>query len=239
MNGIKLAASAFGVLALLTACADDGGDDGDGDSGFAEESAADIQAAAIEDTQAIESVHLAGTVTQGDGEIGLDISMNTDGDCDGTVSRGEDGEAQVTSLDGTSWFKPDEAFWRAQAGPQADQILALVGDKWVLLPEGDQSFSSFCDLDQLLGQIGEDPETTEKGDTEDVDGEEAVQLTRKGDDGGTITAWVAVDDPHHILKIEQSGGDGPGSFTFSEFDEEVDVEPPGEDEVVDLSQLQP
>ncbi len=239
MNGIKLAASAFGVLALLTACADDGGDDGDGDSGFADESAADIQAAAIEDTQAIESVRLEGTVAQGDGEIGLEISMNTAGDCDGTVSRGDQGEAEVTSLDGTSWFKPDEAFWRAQAGPQADQILSLVGDNWVLLPEGDQSFASFCDLDQLLGQIGDEPETTEKDGTEDVDGEEAVRLTREGEDGGTITAWIAVDDPHHILKIEQAGGDGPGSFAFSEFNEEVDVEPPAEDEVVDLSQLQP
>ncbi len=117
--------------------------------------------------KAIESVHLAGTVTQGDGEIGLDISMNTAGDCDGTVSRGEQGEAEVTSLDGTSWFKPDEAFWRAQAGPQADQIIAIVGDNWVLLPEGDQSFASFCDLDQLFGpdrrRAREPPRRTDGG----------------------------------------------------------------------------
>ena len=151
------------------------------------------------------------------------MSLTTDGDCTGTVSRGESGAAEVVSLDGTSWFKPDEEFWRAQAGPAAEQIIAMVGDNWVQLPEGDESFASFCDLDELLDQIDDDQnKTSEKGGTEDVDGQEAIKLTReRRGDGGTITAWVAVDDPHHILKVEQAGGDAPGSFTFSEFNDEV------------------
>ena len=131
----------------------------------------------------------------------------------------------MISLDGTSWFRPDEEFWRAQGGPAADQIISTVGDDWVQLPEGDESFASFCDLDGLLEQIedDEDQKPSEKGETEDVDGQEAIKLTRDNakEGGGTTTVWVAVDDPHHILKVEREGGEAPSSVSFSEFGDDV------------------
>jgi hypothetical protein len=167
--------------------------------------------------------------------------MTTEGDCTGTVSRGDSGSADVVTLNGTSWFKPDEEFWRAQAGQAADQIISTVGDKWVQLPEGDQSFASFCDLDGLLDQIGGGPDdnASKKGETEEVDGEEAIKLTRDAQEGGgTITVWVAVDDPHHILKVEQAEGDSPGTFTFSEFDQDASIEAPADDEVITVEELQ-
>jgi hypothetical protein len=49
--------------------------------------------------------------------------------------------------------------------------------------------------------------------------------------------WVATEDPHHILEMEVDQGDEPGTITFSEFDEELDVQAPAEDEVIDLEQL--
>jgi hypothetical protein len=241
--GIRQAAGAIGTigaLAVLGACGgggDDGGDDGG--SEFAKESASAIEKASIEDMKAINAVHMEGSVTQEGGEIGLDLSLTTDGDCAGTVSRGESGSAEVVTLDGTSWFKPDEEFWRAQAGPAADKIIARVGDNWVQLPEGDQSFASFCDLDELLDQIDDDQDKpSEKGETEEVDGAEAITLTRDDEQDGTITVWVAVEDPHHILKVEQEGGDAPGSFTFSEFDQDAAIEAPADDEVMTIEELQ-
>jgi hypothetical protein len=237
---IRQVVGAVGALAVLAACGG-GGDGGDsGDSEFATESASTIEKASVEDMKALEAVHMEGSVTQQDAEIGLDLSLTTDGDCTGTVSRGDSGSAEVVTLDGTSWFKPDEEFWRAQAGAAADQIISTVGDNWVQLPEGDQSFASFCDLDELLGQIDDDQDKpAEKGETEDVDGQEAIKLTRDDkESGGTITVWVAVDDPHHILKVEQAEGDSPGSFTFSEFDEDASIEAPADDEVITVEELQ-
>jgi hypothetical protein len=224
---------AIGALALLAACG--------GGSDFADSSATTIQKEATKDMQALDAVHMDGSITQQDNEIGLDLSVTTDGDCTGTVSRGDSGSAQIVSLNETSWFKPDEEFWRAQAGDAADQIISAVGDKWVQLSEGDQSFASFCDLNGLLDQIGGDQSDSEskKGETEDVDGTEAIKLTRDAQQGGgTITVWVAVDDPHHILKVEQAGGDSPGTFTFSEFDQDASVEAPADDEVITVEELQ-
>ena len=233
MTGIKHAVGAIGALALLAACG--------GGSDFADSSATTIQKEATKDMQALEAVHMVGSVNQQDNEIGLDLSLTTDGDCTGTVSRGDSGSAEVVTLNENSWFKPDEEFWRAQAGEAADQIISTVGDKWVQLPEGDQSFASFCDLNGLLDQIGDDQSDSKskKGETEDVDGTEAIKLTRDAQEGGgTITVWVAVDDPHHILKVEQSGGDSPGSFKFSEFDEDASIEAPADDEVITVEELQ-
>ena len=239
MKAIRQVVGAVGALAVLSACGGGSGSEGT-DSDFANESASSIEEASIEDMKSLKAVHMEGSVDEQGNEIGLDLSLTTDGDCTGTVSRGDSGSAEVITLDGTSWFKPDEEFWKAQAGPTADQIIATVGDNWVQLPEGDESFASFCDLDQLLDQIEADKDAaSEKGGTEDVDGQEAVKLTRDDEEsGGTITVWVAVEDPHHILKVEQAGGDSPGGFTFSEFDEDADIEAPADDEVVTVEELQ-
>ncbi len=239
MTAIRQVVGAIAALAVLSACGG-GGDGGDSDSEFASESASAIEKASIEDMKALDAVHMEGSVTQQGSEIGLDLSLTTDGDCTGTVSRGDSGSAEVITLDGTSWFKPDEEFWRAQAGPAAEQIISTVGDDWVQLPEGDESFASFCDLDELLDQIDDDQgKPSEKGETEELDGQEAVKLTRDdAESGGTITVWVAVDDPHHILKVEQAEGDSPGFFTFSEFDTDASIEAPADDEVITVEELQ-
>lgn len=239
MTAIRHVVGAMGALAVLAACGG-GGDSSEGsDSDFANESASTIEKASIEDMKALDAVHMEGSVSQQDSEIGLDLSLTTDGDCTGTVSRGDSGSAEVVTLDGTSWFKPDEEFWRAQAGPAAEKIISTVGDNWVQLPEGDQSFASFCDLDGLLDQVGDDQEeTSKKGETEDVADQEAIKLTRDNDQGGKTTVWVAVDDPHHILKVEREGGDSPGTITFSEFDEDASIEAPAEDESITVEELQ-
>ncbi|HEU5454899.1 MAG TPA: hypothetical protein VFU85_04375, partial [Nocardioides sp.] len=119
MTAIRHVVGAMGALAVLAACGG-GGDSSEGsDSDFANESASTIEKASIEDMKALDAVHMEGSVSQQDSEIGLDLSLTTDGDCTGTVSRGDSGSAEVVTLDGTSWFKPDEEFWRAQAGPAA------------------------------------------------------------------------------------------------------------------------
>ena len=52
-----------------------------------------------------------------------------------------------------------------------------------------------------------------------------------GQGGGS----VAVDGEHYILKLQVLEGE-KGTNTFSEFDEELDLEAPPKDEVIDFSQ---
>ncbi len=232
MNGSvrRIVGAVAGVAAVATLAGCGGGNN------FAEQPAADIQKAAVADMKALDSVTMEGKLTQGDTELGLELSLNTDGDCTGSLTQG-DGTAQLVSTGGKSYLKGDEAFWTGTAGgaDQGKAILAVLGDKWALFPQSTGGFAEICDLDQLLSSLGDGKSKLTKGDVSDVDGEEVVAVTSKADDGDTV-AKVATGDKHYILEISKDGGTDSGSFSFSKFDEPVDVQAPAEDQVVDLTQ---
>ena len=80
------------------------------------------------------------------------LQVGTDGNCTGSLGV-DDGTAEIIGVDGTTWLKPNEAFWRTSAGDSADQIISLVGDKWVVLPADEGSFDEFCNVDQLIDNL--------------------------------------------------------------------------------------
>jgi hypothetical protein len=109
---------------------DDEADDSSGDSAFAKLSGAKISDAAKTDMKGLDEVTLTGEIASDGDTIKLDISAGSagsSGDCTGTTGIG-DGSAEIAAKDGTNWFKPDEAFWRASAPDSADAIIAAVGD---------------------------------------------------------------------------------------------------------------
>ena len=217
----------------------DGGSSDAGDAtgdDFAQQPAADIAGAAKADMLGLDAVHYSGAISSGGSDVGLDMQASSSGDCQGTVKLGQ-GSAEVASKDGTSWFRPDEAFWRQQVPDTADQIIAAVGDKWVL--DSDNQFTQFCDLDEFFSGIFTDDSADEKYDvkgTDELDGQDVVAVDNASDDG-TATAYILLDDPHYVLKVEKTAGDDTGAVEFGEFNEEFDVDAPTEDEVADLSQL--
>ena len=218
-------AAGIALTVSLTGC---------GGSDFAEEPAKDIVEAAAEDMTDLESVHLDADITSAGGNVTMDLSLDDAGSCEGSISIGG-AEAEVIRVGDESWFKAEDAFWEAQAGEQAEQLIAMIGDNWVADPE--DQFSSFCDLDTLLDDIG-DPESlqdVERDGTEDVDGEETVRVVGVDDEDGTeTTAYIAVDEPHYILKIEATGDDEEGEANFSEFNDEIEVEAPADEDIVEL-----
>jgi hypothetical protein len=223
---------ALGLLAAgLTGC----GSDDDTSDGFVDQDVDKIQEQVFDDMHSASSLTMSGTATNDDSEISLELSSDTDGNCTGTVSMGQ-GSSDFIRADGATFIRGDEEFWRATAGAQADDVLSVVGSKWAKLPGGDNQFAEFCDLDNFLEQLESgDDKGAEKGETTEIDGEEALEITFK-EDGGTTHVWVATEGKHYILKFNNDGEE-PGEFTFSDFDEPVDAEAPDESEYVDLSKL--
>jgi hypothetical protein len=239
---------AVAVLSVLVLAAGCGGDDGGGDkagdkagdgggSDFAKQSGAEIAKQSKEAMTGLDAVKFSGSITSDGQEISLDIQASSAGDCTGSLGLGG-GKAEIMAKDGTEWFRPDEAFWRANAGDQADAVIATVGDKWVL--DTDSNFSQFCDLDAFFANLFKDdadsPEYKTIG-TDDLDGEEVVKV-EQSDDKGTSTGYVRTEGEHYLVKIERTRGDDPGLVEFSEFGEEFDVTAPADDEVIDLNSLQ-
>ncbi len=226
------AVGALSVLVLLAGC---GGEDGGGDNAFAKQSGDKIADAAKTDMKALDAVRFSGEINSDGDTIKLDIQSSSAGDCTGTIGIG-DGTAEVAAKDGTNWFRPDEAFWRANAGESADAIIEAVGDKWVL--DTDANFSQFCDLDAFFDGIFEDDGkgTYKATGTEEIDGEDVVKVEQTDDDG-SATGYVLVDGKHYLVKLERKEGDQPGALEFSEFNKDFEVDAPSEDEVIDLNSV--
>jgi hypothetical protein len=234
MTSSRIAAvAAISVLVLAAGC---GGKDG-GDSAFAKQSGGKIAAAAKADMKGLDQVKFAGEITSHSEKITLDIQADSSGDCAGSIGLGG-GSAEILAKDGTNWFKPDEDFWRANAGDSADAIIQAVGDKWVL--DTDSNFAQFCDLDAFFDNLFKDDEGAgpyKTTGTDEIDGEKVVKV-EQSDKEGTATGYVLVDGKHYLVKLERTEGDEPGHVEFTDFNKKFDVTAPADEDVVDLSSLQ-
>lgn len=233
MNRLPLFVTGLGLAAAsLTACGGDSGSDED----FAKKSGSDIADAANDAMDGLTSVHFGGTISSQGEEVELDLQASSGGDCTGSIRIG-DGSVELLGVDGTTWMRPDETAWRTLAGDSADDLISLVGDKWVVIPEDEESFNEFCDLDDLIEQMLEDDDDdatyTTKG-TDEVDGQDVVAVESKSDEG-VSTGYVSLEDPHYLVQVEKTEGDSTGTMTFSDFDADVDVEAPADDDVIDLN----
>ncbi len=205
-------------------------------SAFTDQTAAEIKTEVIADMQDVTSMTIQADITSGDQKIGLDLGLDSDGQCQGTLDLSE-GTAELLSVGGETYVRGDEAFWSSTG---SSTIRDLVGDKWAKMPSGTTTFDSFCDLDGLLSEFadtkGDKP--VSKGQTGEVDGEPAIELITE-EDPGTTHVWVSTSDKgHYILKIErEGGGKDKGVITLGAFNDPLDLTAPGQDEVVDLGSL--
>lgn len=236
-----LGAGVLLLAGLLAGCGDDGGDDDGGDGGdvaFADRSYDDIKSAAIEAMGSLDSVHVDASVSSGGQEATLDISMSADGSCTGTVAFGGVGAEVLQTADG-AWYKPDQGLLEQQFGREAAGVGEFVGDHWVVDSSGEVTPNN-CDLESFIEQVTSDEEEesdAEVAGVEELDGEEVVKLTFTNDDGDGAV-YVLTEGEHYIAQFEIEGED-PGTVAFSEFDEEVEVETPAEDDIVDLADYRP
>lgn len=109
MARMAMAAVGLGAATLLTAC---GGGDGDG---FADKSADEIVKTAKADMADLKAVKVSGSVTSDGQQIDIDLQASSEGDCTGTIGIAG-GSTELLGVDGSTWMRPDEAFWQATAG---------------------------------------------------------------------------------------------------------------------------
>lgn len=220
----------------VSGCSDDGADK---PGSFSDGTAAEIRDAVVADMGKLASVRMAGTAQVEGQPITLDVQMDTEGNCVGSIVL-KGGRAQLINTPTESYLRGNGPFWRntSQTPAQGEAFVRKVGSKWVRMGAGAGDFTTFCDLDQIVSGIGEESTGVEKGDFGQVAGRGAVSLTKPGSVGGTDTVWVAADGRHYILKLETVGGEEPGSFTLTEHDQPVDLRIPEQAEVVDLDKLQ-
>ncbi|MBC9716756.1 hypothetical protein H9Y04_29905 [Streptomyces sp. TRM66268-LWL] len=254
---LTTAGLALSAALALTACGSDSGSDsassGKGKGSdktvaknkepFADASGPEIADRAIEATAAAKSLRVKGTVPDADlGTITLDMAMDTQGVCAGSMSVGGQGKADIVNDGKTVYMKYDEAFLRAQGKgePKADVDAAvdMLGNRWVKTSatgEGAEDLAAFCDLDQLLGEFKSGDSAARKGKVTTVDGQEAITLT-ENDGGERYTIYVATKGKPYLLKLTSDAAKDGENLTFTDYDKPVDAKAPSGD-VLDLDKM--
>ncbi len=223
------------VLALLPVLAGCG--DGDvpetpeGEEAYAQyHSAPRIMADGFEAMLALDSLHVTSEVTDETGTTLMDLSLRSDGDCLGRLQLpGWTEPADFLVAGGRDYVRGSAEFWASS--DQSDAANRYAG-RWVTT--GD--LASYCDFARRMSPFTRpiDEELTSKDGVGEIDGAEVVKVSTPFPTG-RLRAWVAVAEPHYVLRLVLSGGRDTGELELSAFDEAVEVEAPPASEVVEFT----
>jgi hypothetical protein len=161
----------------------------------------------------------------------IDIAFKTGVGSVGTVTT--DSEVELVAHDGVVYITSDAATIADIVGADVD---ATIAAKWLLNPaESSSNFSIFAEGSDFSDAVLGSQVQGELTSVQEVDGVPAVGLVF-AETGGTL--WItATGDPLPLRFEEKGASGGSGILSFSDFGEDVDVDAPDEDDVVDPSTL--
>ncbi|MFD9562683.1 hypothetical protein [Streptomyces sp. NPDC059994] len=210
-------------------------------------------------TKAANTVKVAGSGISDGEHMSLEVTVTRVGNCSGSV-RVKSGTARILKADAKAYYmKGDEEFYRAMAKEdgtskqETDAMVEVLKGRWMKMPtqapskskkrhgkSSDDDMGQFCVLSELVAGMDDDKDDRTgmtKGADTVVAGVRAVTLTKKKSDGSAVTMYVAKQGPARLLKVAETGGDEPGTVTFSDYDKPVTITPPPADQVMDLEKL--
>jgi hypothetical protein len=205
--------------------------DGAADNGVAALEPSEIVSRARAALQKAKSFRVKGSTVDDGQQITIDLKVSNV-DVGGVLSLGG-AKVQLLRVAGKQYIKPNKAFWKLSGGKQADQIVEVVGDRWVKVPANDKNFGSLfavTDIKNLIKPEG----TVTKGGTKTFAGTPAIGLVDHGSEPSTL--YVATAGEPYPLAIE--GKADADSLTFSDFGTTfADVKAPSAADVLDLGKL--
>jgi hypothetical protein len=193
--------------------------------------AAEIIERALDATRGADSLRIRGEGTSGV-QLRLDLAMNAQGDCTGTIGLGG-GTANVIRADDVSYLQADEDYWKA-ADVDSDTATQYA-DQWLKLSaeiEEAEGLAELCNWDSLLGYVPSGSGMT-KGKVHRINGMSAVPVTKK-DGAVTVKVEVATEGEPYILQLTETGSDEPGDLAFKDYNKPVNVKVPDAEDVIDL-----
>jgi len=222
------------VVAALALAATGCGDDGDDpESPATEESYAQYHSAPVimadgfDAMLALDTLHLRAEIDGPDGVTMMDLSLTREGDCLGRLQiPGWTEPADFVVAGGRDYVRGTAEFWGASEENDAAERYA---GRWVTTGE----LASYCDFESRMAPFSRpiDEELTSKDGVREIDGTEVVRVSTPSQ-GGRLRASVEVAEPHHVLRLELTGGSATGDLELSAFDEDVTVEAPPAAQVV-------
>ncbi|KQZ68714.1 hypothetical protein [Nocardioides sp. Root151] len=208
---IKAVALAALLPLALSGCGDDSSSNDDTGKSFAEKPASEIRDAALKDIEDITSMTVVVRTEFGEHALESEISTDTEGRCVGTIQMGG-GETRFVITGGDYYYTADEAFYKANT--EADDELAAAYDgKWFKTPSAGQAqYAEQCAPAEITENFSADDEFS-VGDVREIDGQDAIELISADQ---SVTAWIAVEGRHHLLRLVLKPDVGDGGFGYTD-----------------------
>ncbi|RFU87867.1 hypothetical protein DY218_04590 [Streptomyces triticagri] len=185
------------------------------DNGIADMSASEISAKAREAVRGARSLHIRMSMdgaTEPDDARSVDLAVDRDGNCAGTVGyAGSGGNFEIIKQGEDIWLKPDSAWWRANFGAEAAEDTAQFEGKHLQGSTADEELADVaevCDLSEYVDAVDEGlgADSLKKGEEKTVSDTKAIELTGT-DDGADVTVAVATDGKPYPVEVTRSGSE--------------------------------
>ncbi|MDR7252869.1 hypothetical protein J2X46_001854 [Nocardioides sp. BE266] len=220
MRSIRATAAVLLLATLTTGCS---AYENFRKSDFAKQDAESIADAANTAMQDVTSMRVTGQVHPEGTQILIDLAMDEDGRCSGTM-RLSQGHLAIRRIGARAWIKGDGAFvTRVSDGALPANALARLSTSWI--PADDKTILRLCDLDSYLkalklvatgGEARAGQEATYEEETT-ADGDRVVMLPGRAGE----LSWVTSEAPHRVVRVDYAGKGDKGSLAISEFNQEV------------------
>ncbi|MFJ1651426.1 hypothetical protein ACIOC2_08375 [Streptomyces sp. NPDC088337] len=198
-----------------------------------ERSAQQLLDDAYKTMKSLTSVTIDGETTVTDGEHSTTL-LTTDLKSTCTFkSSWESGAAlEQIRIGETDYVRPNRAYLDQWSGQKTQS--AAEQDRWIKTSSSESvPGDGLSDCTWSFDAFGK----AKKSEPTEVDGRPAIALvvTDVKDKSGTYTFHVATEGKPYLLKVEYKGSDFHTTTTFSAFEEPLKVDPPYDDELLDLS----
>ncbi|MFG2628116.1 hypothetical protein [Streptomyces sp. NPDC048473] len=244
--GTRQAARAAVLVLGLTSGSVIGGGVARADNGIDTLSAQQIADRSRDALLSVHSVHLStrGHLDSGSPSVALDLTLDRDGNCNGSVDLGKNqGSVRIVKRGDDIWVKPDANFWKNQVPGGGSAFAAILNGRYMKGSADDprlRDVANGCDLDTFQKLVSDNADndrgTLNKGRKTTLGGASVVPLTRLRD-GQTLTTYVAATGKPYPLRITVRGGGANAIVGFSAFDKPVPTATPPPDQTFDISAL--
>jgi hypothetical protein len=205
--------SGLGVFTIACVAAGCGSSNGGLPSnGVASKSPIQILHAAVGAMKSAKSVYIAGSQTTAGKTVGIDATIFSNGDIDGSVTE-DASNIGVVKIGGTDYIKATGAFYKADGATA--KIAGLMGGKWVKLPDSQAGFGNQFSLVALANSIQSHNATMKAGSTSTLNGEPVVSIVASN--GGVL--YIATTGPAYPLKATNTSQKVGGTLTFTQWNQ--------------------
>ncbi len=128
---------------------------------------------ALANLKAASTVKMSGTLGNSGTTYTIDVGVKSGQGCSGTFATASQGSFQLIVIGKSVYLKPDDKFWKANAGSSASTVIALVDGRYISTTTSNKNMAgvaSMCNLAQVIGSTSSAQDPAAKGPVITMDG---------------------------------------------------------------------